>query len=316
MFSKPLIFISALLLSTLFIFSCDDDTLTIKNTHRIKQAIINYSDINLKSVYSYSGEKLDSVLQYQKAYSDWVLSYKTIITYNKNKIVVKGYSHDEDWISTSEIEFIYNNGLLSEMYNYDYYYDYTFNKKIVFSYSGKKCVLAEYSEQIANDSWEPYRKNELIYENEQLVESKSFYWENGAWDQNHKELFLQENGKIVEWIAYLYYYDVWEKDYKVVYSYSGENIIMNTEYYWDENNSDWVSEELTEYEYDEYNNLTALHSDWNDCEYIYEEGNGNISLFIDPISKRLDQPSIHKSTKKKENIFIEQVRIKYFGCSK
>ena len=269
--------------------ACKDDTDIIKNTHRIKQLIYSYdNEDKTKSVFYYDGENIKTILEYYKDEADnWVECCKYGFTYSGNNVTKIYYAkHGDVWEELDKIEYVVQNGLITEE---TYYYidyvpggDYIKSWSCNYQYSGSSLInRINYSYKIGTGEvcWED--KGEYVYDNGNITKIEEYYKDSSDnWKKYNKELFTNSGGNISGYNKSILTTDnEWFENKRYKYKYSGNNVTRIDVEYWSYFFETW-KEFWIEYSYNSNGFLSERnYSDNKKFVYEYEEGNGNARLF-------------------------------------
>ncbi|HAN18484.1 MAG: hypothetical protein A2X13_08760 [Bacteroidetes bacterium GWC2_33_15] len=297
----------------IILLSCDEDEpVNKKNSHRIKEYIETYENNSYKAEFNYIDEKLIAVNEYNLSDSGtWENYRKSEIEYaNGNTTMLEYYFDLENWVLNYKLDFIFDDELVKELTTWDYEdQSYIGEEKIKYIYSGDKCEMAEYYYMNDNYQWEIYHKEILNYTDGKISEYLGFSSEyTDDWYQTDKETFSYTDGKLISYTEFFNFQDTWKEGFKCIYDYSSDLIIQANYFYF--NDTEWIADETESYTYNENDYLIEKNDDDKQTVYTYEEGHGNVSLFIkDQISERYKEPGIKNSPVEFKYVsFIEKVK--------
>ncbi len=211
--------------------------------------------------------------------NSWEKDYRYIFIYNNAgeiqfEITLDWKNPSNSWDTVYRHEHSYNsNGMLtsSVVSNYSNSTGWTYESQILYEYDLENNLMVEIF-QVYNQEWKNLLKDEYSYDNNRNISKKKNYvWlsQEEKWELRVIYEHKYSNDKIILLYEYHFFQDdtSWSNTKKTEYSYTLDNLILETKYKAHSDNSAnrWYLFSKTENEYDNFNNLTQTIS------YLYED---------------------------------------------
>jgi hypothetical protein len=277
----------------LCLFSCEkdmNDNSGPKNSHRIKQVIINSDfDEDLKIDFNYKGENLIKyTINVKNEEEVWVEWYKTDFSYSQDMVTAITYIKEKDeWkLDCKAVYTIENNMLLAE---HDYGFlngSWTENAKFIYQYSGNLLIAYQrYFDYDENGIIELDSKGDFFFQNGKVIECREYTYDNsGILSYNYVDSFAYNGDILAGWVRYgSSKIDPWNKKYKAAYQYSGGYVSQLDHRRWDEITNQWATEPFSHqaFVYDKNGYVIETSTHYGDKSSLtYEKGHGNAALFF------------------------------------
>jgi len=254
-------------------------------TFRVKEILSTYTDNSVveeegKLILSYNNELLIEIIEYEKENGTWEEEYKSELNYEGDWVNIRDFEkeggiwvEDQDWNMRVKIV---NGRIEIQESTYDSDVHQT-----VFNYTGDKLI----SIQEFYDGVNEY-KLEFSYNDVDLQEVIEYYYQEGNWMAVMKFQFSYSEGQLTQSISSYFNNDTWQVSEKYEYFYSVDKLVKIDEYYWI--NNSWENYgRSTNFEYNDEGLLVSereMYSEGGNSrlqKYLYEEGRGNLKLFME-----------------------------------
>lgn len=254
----------------------------------------NIFTTKLDSVTMYQGDNMKVFLDYDThfnctrlvidyLYDDWETEYVYEYAYDEQDRLIAMMDYEDN----SKEEYVYNaQGLVEEIYRYDYRYDGTWQlyAKSVLTYDEDNRLVLSVGYDFGDGDWVESSKRTWDYEAGLLqVETDYLADGNGGWTPAEKaEYSYNEEGLCIEKIE-SEWYGGWTAWTKIVYQYNAQQLCSEKIVYgW--GGGTWNNMYKNTYDYDEAGNLLTeiayylqlVTEEWeyrNRYEYVYDADN-------------------------------------------
>lgn len=270
------------------ILSCSNDDEPSEDvntkTFRVKEITSFYTDNNAeiyddKSILFYNNERLTEIIEYEKENGIWEEEYKSELIYDGDWVAIIDFDKEGDiWVENENWNMrmkIVNGRIEITESNSDSNVHQT-----VFNYTGDKLIsIQEYYDGI-NDY-----KMEFSYNGDNLQETIEYYNQDGTWQAIMKLQYSYLDGKLTQSIGSYFNNEDWQNSEKYEYEYLIDKLVTIYRYSWNEGNWD-EHDSQTDFEYNNEGLLVSQRETYWDGnswgqKYLYEEGQGNLKLFMD-----------------------------------
>lgn len=280
----PLSLFVALMATT----SCEDNDDPVwgnaKNSHRIVQAIDYEDDVPYnKDVFSYQGDKLVSITMYDyDEVAGFLESERRVISYMGDHIIVNYESVENQgsfaWEERSR--YIVRNGLMMEEINEDLIDGYwVVDSRWNYEYSGLNLTAWQEYSYNTEGAFKLIAEGEYEYSGNRLVGGVNTYYNNLGEVSYVENLLFEYTGNLLSRYSETYQIGEEQYSYRATYSYALNRVESRTSEFWNDTEELWEQGNVTNYEYDNYDNLTYRGDAIAEHEYAYEPGNGNARFF-------------------------------------
>ena len=255
-----------------------------ENTFTTKlDSVTMYQGDNMKVFLDYDAHFNCTRLVIDYLYDDWETEYVYEYAYDEQDRLIAMMDYEDN----SKEEYVYNaQGLVEEIYRYDYRYDGTWQlyAKSVLTYDEDNRLVLSVGYDFGDGDWVESSKRTWDYEAGLLqVETDYLADGNGGWTPAEKaEYSYNEEGLCIEKIE-SEWYGGWTAWTKIVYQYNAQQLCSEKiEYGW--GGGTWNNMYKNTYDYDEAGNLLTeiayylqlVTEEWeyrNRYEYVYDADN-------------------------------------------
>ena len=255
-----------------------------ENTFTTKlDSVTMYQGDNMKVFLDYDAHFNCTRLVIDYLYDDWETEYVYEYAYDEQDRLIAMMDYEDN----SKEEYVYNaQGLVEEIYRYDYRYDGTWQlyAKSVLTYDEDNRLVLSVGYDFGDGDWVESSKRTWDYEAGLLqVETDYLADGNGGWTPTEKtEYSYNEEGLCIEEIE-SEWYGGWTAWTKIVYQYNAQQLCSEKiEYEW--GGGTWNNMYKNTYDYDEAGNLLTeiayylqlVTEEWeyrNRYEYVYDADN-------------------------------------------
>lgn len=264
----------------------DDPSGDVDNkAFRVKEVLSTYTDNSVieeegKSVLSYNNEVLIEIIEYEKENGTWEEEYKSELNYQGEWVDIINFNkegdkwvEDQNWNMTMKIV----NGRIEITKSTSDSNVY----ETVYNYSGDKLISIKES----YDGVDEYRM-EFSYNGDNPQELIEYYFQEGNWIAVMKVQYNYSEGQLTQIISSYFNNENWQFSEKYEYFYSGDKLVKIDEYMWTGENWENYGRN-TNFEYNSEGLLVSereMYSEGGNSslqEYLYEEGRGNLKLFME-----------------------------------
>ena len=227
-------------------------------------------------------QKLDSIVYYNyyEKNREWHVTDLDYFIYGENGRITDFYYYEWDsqstqWENYERDEYAYESGVMTQLIIYlwnSMNEEWNYNSKLLFTYEdGAMTGIVIYTWDWESDDWLYSEKYDMLYdENGQMTEAYYSQWNNGMqqWIAVGKRELIYEDGLLMTDLYSAWNGSSWVEFKKYEYSYNGNDISLEIDYVWNNNQNEWKEDEKYEYFYDDQQNLSEVKyyifigSDW------------------------------------------------------
>jgi len=277
-------------------------------TFRVKEILSTYTDNSVveeeeKLILSYNNELLIEIIEYEKENGTWEEEYKSEINYQGDWVNIIDFEkeggiwvEDQDW--NMRLKIVNGRIEIAESTSDSNVYE------TVYNYSGDKLI----SIQEFYDGVNEY-KMEFSYNGDNPQEVIEYHFQEENWIAVMKIEYNYSEGQLTQVISSYFNNESWQVSEKQEYIYSSDRVVKIDEYYWMNNN--WENfGRSTNFEYNNEGLLVSereIYSEGGNSrlqEYLYEEGRGNLKLFMEINYYNYNYPTPQKFPRKTKAVDV------------